>query len=143
MKVSAILDKKGRDVRHINPTASLGLVANRLKAEKIGAFIVLDDERLAGIVSERDVVHAFASRGGDAVGMHVSEVMTRKVLTCAPDDSLTDVLGMMTRHRVRHLPVMESGKLVGLVSIGDAVKHRLAELELETTVLREAYIAAH
>jgi len=142
MKVSAILDSKGRQVHSTGPGVSLALVASRLQAEKIGALVVLDGERLAGIVSERDVVRAFASRSGDAAGMQVDEVMTRQVLTCAPDDSLTDVLRLMTRHRVRHLPVMQGGRLVGLVSIGDAVKHRLAELELETTVLREAYIAA-
>jgi CBS domain-containing protein len=95
------------------------------------------------MISERDVVHAFAAHRGEAAEIEVADLMARNVVTCRPEDSLTRVLGLMTRHRVRHLPVLEGGRLAGLISIGDAVKHRLDELELEAAVLRDAYIAGH
>ncbi len=143
MKVDAVLAAKGREVATVSPTATLATVAQRLRLEGIGALVVLDQGRLAGIVSERDVVQAFAAHRAATSEVKVAEVMTRDVITCRPDDTLTRVMGVMTRHRVRHLPVLEAGRMVGLISIGDAVKHRLAELETETAVLRDAYIAGH
>lgn len=143
MKVDAVLAGKGREVASVNPSATLATVAQRLRLERIGALVVLDQGKLVGIISERDVVHSFAEHRGATAEIRVGEVMTRNVLTCRPDDSLTRVLGLMTRHRVRHLPVLEAGRLVGLISIGDAVKHRLDELELEAAVLRDAYIVGH
>ena len=143
MKVEVVLAAKGREVASINPSATLATVAQRLRLEGIGALVVLEDGKLAGMVSERDVVHAFAGHRAEAAEIRVADVMARDLVTCRPDDSLTRVLGLMTRHRVRHLPVLEGGPLVGLISIGDAVKHRLDELELEAAVLRDAYIAGH
>jgi CBS domain-containing protein len=143
MKVDAVLAAKGHEVASINPSATLATVAQRLRLEGIGALVVLDQGNLAGIVSERDVVHAFAAHRAEASEIKVADVMTRSIITCRPEDSLTRVLGLMTRHRVRHLPVLEGGRLAGLISIGDAVKHRLDELELEAAVLRDAYIAGH
>ena len=143
MKVDAVLAAKGREVASINPSATLATVAQRLRLEGIGSLVVLDDGKLAGMISERDVVHAFAARRAEASEIKVEDVMARDLITCRPEDSLTRVLGLMTRHRVRHLPVLEGGRLVGLISIGDAVKHRLDELELEAAVLRDAYIAGH
>ena len=143
MKVEAVLAAKGREVASINPSATLATVAQRLRLEGIGSLVVLDDGKLAGMISERDVVHAFAAHRAEASEIKVEDVMTRDLITCRPEDSLTRVLGLMTRHRVRHLPVLEGGRLVGLISIGDAVKHRLDELELEAAVLRDAYIAGH
>jgi CBS domain-containing protein len=143
MKVEAVLTAKGRQVASINPSATLATVAQRLRLEGIGSLVVLDEGKLAGMISERDVVHAFAAHRAEAAELKVADVMTRDLVTCRPDDSLTRVLGLMTRHRVRHLPVLEGGRLVGLISIGDAVKHRLDELELEAAVLRDAYIAGH
>ena len=143
MKVDAVLTAKGREVATVNPSATLHTVAQRLRLERIGALVVLDDGKLAGMISERDVVHAFAAHRAEAAEIKVADVMTRDLITCRPEDSLTRVLGLMTRHRVRHLPVLEGGRLVGLISIGDAVKHRLDELELEAAVLRDAYIAGH
>jgi CBS domain-containing protein len=143
MKVDAVLAAKGREVASINPSATLATVAQRLRLEGIGSLVVLDDGKLAGMISERDVVHAFAAHRAEASEIKVEDVMTRDLVTCRPEDSLTRVLGLMTRHRVRHLPVLEGGRLVGLISIGDAVKHRLDELELEAAVLRDAYIAGH
>ena len=143
MKVQAVLAAKGREVATINPSATLATVAQRLRLEGIGSLVVLDEGKLAGMISERDVVHAFAAHRAEAAELKVADVMARDLVTCRPDDSLTRVLGLMTRHRVRHLPVLEGGRLVGLISIGDAVKHRLDELELEAAVLRDAYIAGH
>jgi CBS domain-containing protein len=143
MKVEAVLTAKGRQVASINPSATLATVAQRLRLEGIGSLVVLDEGKLAGMISERDVVHAFAAHRAEAAELKVADVMARDLVTCRPDDSLTRVLGLMTRHRVRHLPVLEGGRLVGLISIGDAVKHRLDELELEASVLRDAYIAGH
>ena len=143
MKVEAVMAAKGREVATINPTATLATVAQRLRLQNIGALVVLEGDRLAGMISERDVVHAFAAHRAEAADIKVAEVMTHNVITCRREDSLTRVLGLMTRHRVRHLPVLEAGRLAGLISIGDAVKHRLDELELEAAVLRDAYIAGH
>jgi CBS domain-containing protein len=143
MKVEAVMAAKGREVATIQPSATLATVAQRLRLENIGALVVLEADRLAGMISERDVVQAFAAHRGEAAEIKVADVMTRNVITCRPEDSLTRVLGLMTRHRVRHLPVLEGGRLAGLISIGDAVKHRLDELELEASVLRDAYIAGH
>jgi len=143
MKVDAVLARKGQEVETVNPSVTLSTVAQRLRLKGIGALVVLDEGRIAGIVSERDIVHAFAAHRGEAAEIKVADAMTRELVTCRPDDSLTRVLGLMTRHRVRHLPVLEGGRLVGLISIGDAVKHRLDELETEAAVLRDAYIAGH
>ena len=143
MKVEAVLTAKGRQVASINPSATLATVAQRLRLEGIGSLVVLEEGKLAGMISERDVVHAFAAHRAEAAELKVADVMARDLVTCRPDDSLTRVLGLMTRHRVRHLPVLDGGRLVGLISIGDAVKHRLDELELEAAVLRDAYIAGH
>jgi CBS domain-containing protein len=143
MKVDAVLGTKGREVKTVEPSAILATVAQRLRLEGIGALVVLDQGRVVGMVSERDVVRAFAAHRAEAAEIKVAEVMTPNVISCRPDDSLTRILGLMTRHRVRHLPVVEAGKLVGLISIGDAVKHRLDELEMEAAVLRDAYIAGH
>jgi CBS domain-containing protein len=143
MKVDTVLAKKGHEVATVKPTATLATVAQRLRLEGIGALVVVDGGAVVGMISERDVVHAFAAHRADTSEIKVADVMTHDVITCRPEDSLTRVLGVMTRHRVRHLPVLEGGRLVGMVSIGDAVKHRLAELETETAVLRDAYIAVH
>jgi CBS domain-containing protein len=143
MKVEAVLAVKGREVATVNPSATLATVAQRLRLEGIGALVVIDGERIAGMISERDVVNAFAAHRSEASEIRVGDVMARDIITCRPEDSLTRVLGLMTRHRVRHLPVLEGGRLAGLISIGDAVKHRLDELELEAAVLRDAYIAGH
>ena len=143
MKVDAILGTKGRDVKTVSPSATLGTVAQRLRLERIGALVVLDDSRLVGMVSERDIVYAFAAQRDGAVDVKVADVMSRNVITCDPDDSLTRVLGLMTRHRVRHIPVVRAGQLSGLISIGDVVKHRLDELEMEAAILRDSYLAGH
>ena len=146
MKVREILDAKGRGVVTIRPDATLSTAVHRLALERIGALVVSDDGvRVAGILSERDVVAGLARDGADllAAGRRVADLMTRNVVTCGPDDTVKQLMAEMTRRRVRHLPVVEGGRLVGIVSIGDVVKSRLGEVELEATVLREAYIATH
>ena len=143
MKVDAVRAKKGQEVATIQPSATLATVAQRLRLENIGALVVVEGGSMVGMVSERDVVRAFAEHRAATSEIKVAEVMARDVVSCRPDDSLTRILALMTRHRVRHLPVLDGGRLAGLISIGDAVKHRLDELELEASVLRDAYIASH
>jgi CBS domain-containing protein len=143
MKVDAILNSKGREVKTVEPSATLATTAQRLRFERIGALVVVEGDKILGIISERDIVHAFAADRERAADVQVADVMTRDVITCDPGDGLTRILGMMTRHRIRHLPVMRDSQLVGLISIGDVVKHRLDELEMEAAVLRDSYVAGH
>jgi CBS domain-containing protein len=146
MKVREILEHKGRRVVTIRPDATVSTAVHRLALERIGALVVSEDGgSIAGILSERDIVRALVEDGGAIMGpdRRVADLMTTGVRTCGPDDSVKGVMADMTRHRFRHMPVVEDGRLAGLVSIGDVVKSRLEEMELETVVLREAYIAAH
>ena len=141
MTVEAILKNKGRDVATIAPTATTMMAAGMMKERRIGALVVLDEGKVLGIITERDIVNAVVDRGGAALGDMVANVMPPNVVSCKRDDSLKSIMEKMTVHRTRHLPVIENGALVGLVSIGDAVKKRLEETELEAGVLRDAYIA--
>jgi CBS domain-containing protein len=146
MRVREILDHKGRRVVTIRPDATVSTAVHRLALERIGALVVSEDGSvIAGILSERDVVRALVQDGGAIMGpdRRVADLMTTGVRTCGPDDNVKAVMADMTRHRFRHMPVVENGHLAGLISIGDVVKSRLEEMELETVVLREAYIAAH
>jgi signal-transduction protein with cAMP-binding, CBS, and nucleotidyltransferase domain len=123
------------------PTASVAEVARRLKETAIGAVVVQEtDGRIAGILSERDVVHALVDFDVDLPNQTVAALMTREVVTCAPSDKVHKIMRWMTEGRIRHLPVIEDGALVGIISIGDIVKHRLEELEEESLRLRD-YIA--
>lgn len=145
MKARDILDKKGRRVVTIRADASIETAIHRLALERIGALVVSEDgEIVEGIVSERDILHALAREGGAILGpgRQVAEIMTRAVRTCGPEDNVKHLMDTMTRYRVRHLPVVEDGRLIGLVSIGDVVKNRLEEMELETNVLRDVVLAA-
>jgi CBS domain-containing protein len=144
MKVINILHAKGQRIATIRPDAAIGTAVRRLRLEGIGALVVSEDgEHVLGIVSERDVVRALADHGNQLTSMHVMDIMTRSVKTCRPDDSIKHVMAEMTRSRIRHLPVMEHGAMCGIISIGDVVKNRLEEIELEASVLRDAYIASH
>jgi len=138
MNVNDILKAKGREVATIAPDATVADAVRLLHHRSIGALVVSGDgNRLDGIVSERDIVHALAERGATVLDMRVSELMTRRVVTCAPNDTIAELMGEMTRRRIRHLPVVDRGRLAGLVSIGDVVKNRLEEMEFETTSLRQ------
>ena len=141
MSVEHILGQKGRDVVTVSPERTVGDVAAMLSQHRIGAIVVTDDGgRVLGIVSERDVVRAVATGGGAALDQAVQEQMTRRVVTCGPATGIDEIMGLMTDGKFRHVPVVDGGKLGGIVSIGDVVKHRLAEVESEHQAMRD-YIA--
>ena len=141
MKVQDILHNKGSVVETIRPDAKVLMAVHRMRMQNVGALVVSrDGERVDGVLSERDIVRGLTNHGAGLVEMSVVAVMSRTVPTCAPGDSLTSVMSQMTRTRNRHVPVVEDGRLCGILSVGDVVKHRLEELELETNVLRDAYL---
>jgi CBS domain-containing protein len=141
MTVKAILSRKGGDVVTIAPTASLSDAVKLLAERRIGALVVTGpDSRVAGILSERDIVRAVAERGHASLDENVGSVMTRKVTTCTETDTIAVLMERMTAGKFRHLPVVDQGKLVGVISIGDVVKWRVEEIEGESAALRE-YIA--
>jgi CBS domain-containing protein len=105
--------------------------------------VVTRDDTILGIISERDIVRALSQYGEPVASMQVKEIMTHSVITASHGDDLTHLMRLMTRHRVRHMPVLRNGRLAGIISIGDVVKHRLDDLELEANVLRDVYIASH
>jgi CBS domain-containing protein len=142
MSIESILRRKGSDVATIAPEASIKRAADWLLAKNIGALVVTSGDAVLGLVSEREIVHAFSRHGETAGSMPVKEIMQHGVATVSPDESVNRVMKLMTHHRVRHMPVLRDGKLAGIVSIGDVVKHRLEDLELEANVLRDVYAAA-
>ncbi len=138
MTVKAILSAKGGDVLTIEPTANAAAAAKILAERKIGALVVTGaDRRVVGIVSERDLVQELAAHGAASLDMPLTEVMTRKVMTCSASDTISSVMEQMTTGRFRHVPVVEQGRLTGIISIGDVVKHRLQEMEREQSALRD------
>ncbi len=137
MTVRAILDLKGRDVVSVRPDLTLSEGIKTLSKRGIGAVLVMDDQRIEGILSERDVVHALSVRGAAALDLPVHEVMTRRVITCRSHDTVAAIMEVMTEQKFRHLPVVEEGNLIGLISIGDVVKWRVAEFEAEQEALRD------
>jgi CBS domain-containing protein len=143
MTVKAILSRKGNNVITIEPTVTLSAAVKILAEHRIGAVVVAGaDKQVAGILSERDIVCALAQRGPGALEEAVGQVMTRKVVICTESDTVAALMERMTQGKFRHLPVVERGKLVGLVSIGDVVKHRLGEMEHESNALREYILTA-
>ena len=141
MLVKHILREKGREIVAIAADATLSDAAQLLARKRIGAVIVHgEDGSLAGILSERDLVRAVSEESVAALARPVSAYMTRTVMTCSESDSIEDLMEMMTHRRFRHVPVMESERLVGIISIGDVVKTRIEETEREAATLRE-YIA--
>ena len=144
MKVENVLNTKGRHVETVSPQEGVAGAIHRLTNEVIGALVVTTDgERVEGVMSERDVVRALAKHGVRVLDMRVGEVMSRSTPVCSSQDTLAHVMAEMTRTRHRHLPVVDGGRLTGIVSIGDVVKHRLEEMALEASVLRDAYRATH
>ena len=140
MNVAAILKHKGRAVTTARPGVSLLEVANKLAAKRIGAIVIVGARgEISGILSERDIVRALSVRGPDCLKQPVSQSMTQ-VITCQETDTLDDLMAMMTARRSRHLPVVSDNELVGIISIGDVVKHHLAEVKMEAVAMRE-YIA--
>ena len=143
MSVESILRQKGAEVATIARDASVKRAADWLHAKNIGSLVVTSGNAVVGIISEREIVHAIARYGEAATSMPVSEFMRHGVITVSPTETVAHVMSLMTRHRVRHMPVLRDGKLAGIISIGDVVKHRMDDLELENNILRDAYRAAH
>lgn len=138
MIVKDILAVKGGDVIAIEPTADLAAAAKLLSKHRIGAVLIRGaGGRLAGILSERDIVRTMAERGADALTQTVGQVMTREVFTCVEEDTCAGVMEMMTARKFRHLPVLRKGELVGLISIGDVVRQRVDEIERDADAMRE------
>lgn len=142
MKVVDILNVKGTRVMTVSPSETIANLANRLRLEKVGAMIVSDDGKtIDGIISERDIAIGLAEHGTELPRLRVSNLMTRGVFTCKPEDTIAHVARIMTQRRVRHLPVKQGDQLAGIISVGDVVKHRLDEMEMEANVLRDYAIA--
>jgi CBS domain-containing protein len=140
--VRDLLDVKGTEVLQVTPETTIGRVAQFMREERVGAFVVSrDGHRLDGLITERDIVLGLARSGGEVVHLRARDLMHHSVVTCAPSDSIRSAMTAMTRARVRHLPVVERGRLCGLVSIGDVIKSFVDDAELETRVLRDAYLA--
>lgn len=142
MTVEAILKRKGRTVLTTSAGATIKNAAEVMREKNIAALLVVNGDVILGIVTERDVVRAFARDGATMANKPVADFMTSKLITGTPSDSVKHVMQVMTTNRIRHFPVLEDGKIAGMVSIGDIVRHRLEDLELEKNVLRDALIAA-
>jgi CBS domain-containing protein len=138
MTVKSILAGKSSDLVTIEPAAKLADAVKLLATHRIGAVVVTGaDRRLVGILSERDIVRTLSEQGGRALEAAVSESMTRKVVTCAETETISEIMERMTAGKFRHVPVVDQGRLIGIVSIGDVVKSRLQEMERESNALRD------
>ena len=136
MNVKQILSTKGSHVATVTPDATLGDATAQLRDRGVGALVVsADGHAIDGIVSERDVVRALASHGTGTLGRSVRSVMSDEVVTCVPTDTIDELMAMMTTRRIRHVPVLDDGRLAGIISIGDVVKARLGQLEQENNQL--------
>ncbi len=143
MHISDILNAKGTEVIATGPAETVAATARLLNYQRIGAVLVRDaKDNVVGVISERDIIRGIAVNGARALDMEVRELMTREVVSCKPTDTISEVMRVMTTRRFRHLPVMEDGTLKGMISVGDVVKYRLDESELETRVLRDYVIAS-
>ncbi|MGY4623676.1 CBS domain-containing protein [Bradyrhizobium sp. USDA 4486] len=137
MTVRSILNTKGHQIMSVEPDAKLSDAIKLLGEKKIGAVLVMNQSRLEGILSERDIVRVLGERGAAVLEAPVSEVMTRKVVTCKETDTVAELMEIMTTGKFRHLPVIDNGTVVGLISIGDIVKRRVQEYESEQEALRD------
>ncbi len=141
MTIATILGAKGRDVATVGPDATVGEIVADLTTRRIGAVLVMEADSVVGVVSERDVVRGLAAHQTAVLALRASDVMTSPVIVIAPGDSVAKAMELMTDRRIRHLPVLDHGRLVGLVSIGDLVKQRIADAEREALALKD-YIAS-
>ena len=143
MTISIILARKGREVVTIEPSVSMASAVGLLAEKRIGAVLILGtDRRVVGILSERDIVRALAERGAGALEEPVSQTMTRKFSTCNENEPVSNIMERMTDGKSRHVPVVEQGQLVGIVSIGDVVKHRLHEMERDSATMHDYILTA-
>lgn len=136
MKLRTILHDKGSEVHSISPTDTLDRVVDRLVGNNCGALVVMEGERMVGIISERDVLRACAELKSPLEAV-VGDRMTTDIVTATPDNDVEHVMGLMTNHRIRHLPVVDEGRLVGVISIGDIVKSQHDELSNENRFLKQ------
>jgi CBS domain-containing protein len=140
MNISQILKAKGRAVSTARPDAIVSEIIGKLAEKKIGAIVIVGDNgKVAGIVSERDIIRCLGEAGAGALNQPVANVMTATVVTCHESSTLEEMMEVMTQGRFRHVPVVEDGSLVGIVSIGDVVKHHVAEVEMEVTAMRDYF----
>ncbi|MCF8466008.1 MAG: CBS domain-containing protein [Sneathiella sp.] len=141
MNVAGILKTKGFDVITASPSDSISAVSNILGTKRIGAVLVVDKAgNLRGVLSERDIVRGLSESGDGCLQLKAEDLMTANLVTTTPSETIDNVMALMTEKRIRHLPVLENGKLVGFISIGDVVKSRMDEVEREAAALRD-YIA--
>ena len=141
MNVESLLRSKGHDVATVVPNETIANAAAKLAHEKIGALVISEDgQSVLGILSGRDIAQGLAAHGRGLGDLEARELMTQHVVTCSPEDDVTELMAVMTERRIRHLPVVQGGVLCGIVSIGDVVKQRLGEMEHEADAMRE-YIA--
>ncbi len=143
MHVKEILNKKGNQVVTIDPEKTIARAVNTLANQNIGAIVVVDSsEKVIGLLAERDIIRGNANHGTEVFALRVKDLMVHEIYTCTPDDDIKDIMSTMTHRRVRHVPVVVGGKLIGIISIGDVVKNRLEETQLEVSVLRD-YARSH
>jgi len=136
MRIADVLRNKGSAVATVSPDTTVTELLAGMAQHNIGAMVVTGPDGVLGIVSERDVVRRLQERGADLLQLPVSEIMTTVLVTCSPEDAVNDLSGLMTENRVRHVPVISNGQLVGIVSIGDVVKTRMEELKAEQEQLQ-------
>jgi CBS domain-containing protein len=137
MSIQAILGDKGREVATVSADAKLSEAVNVLGERRIGALPVIEDDRIVGIISERDVIYSLKDHGAEALDWPISRVMSSPAITVDPSTEVLSALALITQRRVRHLPVVSGGQLVGIVSIGDLVKHRIERIEFEAQAMRD------
>ena len=143
MHVANILKVKGSDVVTIGPDDTVAATARLLNVKRIGAILVCDaNGKLIGVISERDIIRGVAVNGERALEMQVRDLMTGDVIACKPTDTVAEVMKMMTMQRFRHMPVIEDGEIKGMISIGDVVKNRIEETEMEARALRDYVLAS-
>ncbi len=141
MNIGQILKAKGRAVATARPDTSLLEIAHKLAQKKIGAIVIVGDKGdVVGIISERDIIRKLGERGPSVLNEPVSETMTANVISCQETSTLDELMEIMTQGRFRHVPVIEDGALVGIVSIGDVVKNHIAEVEMEVTAMRGYFV---
>lgn len=138
MRINRVIKDKGAHVATIEPDVTIAAACHELRSQGVGALVVSSaPDDLAGIISERDITRSLADRGAETLELRVSDLMTHEVITCCPDDTVHDLMRVMTEGRIRHVPVVADRRLAGVVSIGDLVKHRLGELEEENHTLHD------
>jgi CBS domain-containing protein len=144
MDIESILAAKGREVRTIKPEAKVAEALHRMRRERVGALVVSEDgATIAGIVSDRGIMYAIVDRGVEVLDQPVGGIMTREVFTCSRRERVSAIMALMTERRIRHIPVVEDGRLCGIISIGDVVKHRLDEIQGEADAMRSYITGAH